>query len=240
MTVSDLEFMIGPNEKILWRGRPDKKCFILKGLTRGIFSVIPIFELQVIFMTVVMVRRGFFSMVMEEADMVDKISAIVLVSMFHIVPVCSYIVGVILLFRRYRKTEYIVTDGGVYISGGALSNACVMKPFAELSHVYMYRGTLERWLDVGDVVMLTNQDSSQSEHSDAARGISISISFGNQDSSQSGHSHAARGISISYIPDYLQVFDLVKQLQTDIHSDIMYPNDLRPQANRGYQTQPKG
>lgn len=68
MTVSDLEVMIGPNEKILWRGRPDKKCFILKGLTRGIFSVIPIFELQVIFMTVVMALSGFFSTVMEEAD----------------------------------------------------------------------------------------------------------------------------------------------------------------------------
>lgn len=217
MTVSDLEVMIGPNEKILWRGRPDKKCFILKGLTQGIFIAMPIFELGVIFMTVVMALGGFFSMVMEEADMADKISAIVLVSMFHIVPVCSYIANVKLLFRRYRKTEYIVTDGGVYISGGALSNACVMKPFAELSQVYMYRGIWERWLDVGDVVMLTYQDNSQPEHS-----------------------HAVRAISISYIPDYLQVFELVKQLQTDIHSDIMYPNDLRPQANRGYQTQTMG
>lgn len=78
MTVSELEFMIGPNEKILWRGRPDKKCFILKGLTRGIFIAMPIFELQVIFMTVVMALSGFFSTVMEEADMADKISAIFL------------------------------------------------------------------------------------------------------------------------------------------------------------------
>ena len=29
---SDLELMIGKDEKILWKGRPNKKCFILEGI----------------------------------------------------------------------------------------------------------------------------------------------------------------------------------------------------------------
>ena len=31
-----------------------------------------------------------------------------------------------------------------------------------------------------------------------------------------------------------------KKLQTDIYADTMYPNDMRPQDNHGYQTQYRG
>lgn len=49
------------------------------------------------------------------------------------------------------------------------------------------------------------------------------------------HGHEAGG-DICNIPDYERVFSLVKQLQEDIYSDTMYPNDLRPAENHGYQT----
>lgn len=32
---SDLELMIGKDEKILWKGRPNKKCFILEGIFKS-------------------------------------------------------------------------------------------------------------------------------------------------------------------------------------------------------------
>ena len=40
--------------------------------------------------------------------------------------------------------------------------------------------------------------------------------------------------------NYQKVFELIKKLQTDIYADTMYPNDLRPQENRGYSTEYKG
>ena len=43
--------------------------------------------------------------------------------------------------------------------------------------------------------------------------------------------------AIQDIPDYQEVFQLVRRMQTDIYADTMYPNALRPENNPGYNTQ---
>ena len=35
-------------------------------------------------------------------------------------------------------------------------------------------------------------------------------------------------INISSISNYIEVYNMVKKLQTDIYTDVMYPNDKRP------------
>ena len=47
-------------------------------------------------------------------------------------------------------------------------------------------------------------------------------------------------MGINSISEYSKVFQLVKKLQKDIYSDIMYPNDLRPEENHGYKTKYRG
>lgn len=54
-----------------------------------------------------------------------------------------------------------------------------------------------------------------------------------------GHGHGAGG-DIVNIYDYEKVYALVKKLQEDIYSDTMYPNDLRPEENHGYNTRYMG
>jgi len=44
-------------------------------------------------------------------------------------------------------------------------------------------------------------------------------------------------LSIIDIPDYEDVFRMVKKLQEDIYSDVQYPNALRPSENLGYRTE---
>ncbi len=44
------------------------------------------------------------------------------------------------------------------------------------------------------------------------------------------------GTTIANIKDYRKVFELIKNLQEDIYTDVMYPNDLRPSENHGYKT----
>jgi len=48
------------------------------------------------------------------------------------------------------------------------------------------------------------------------------------------------GIIISDIKEYRQLYAVIKKLQEDIYTDVMYPNDLRPAENHGYQTKYKG
>lgn len=48
------------------------------------------------------------------------------------------------------------------------------------------------------------------------------------------HGHA--GMNIANIEEYEEVFRLVRELQENIYSDTMYPNDFRPAENHGYNT----
>lgn len=201
---SDLEAMVGANETILWRGRPNKKCFILESIFNPLlpFALIwAIIDFAVIGFTI---NAGipWFALVFFA---------------IHLMPVYIYLIGVILSFRKYKHTHYIITDRGIYISGGTFAYTYEMKPFTDLSHINIHRGIFDQWLGVGDVVTVCAHNT--------------------YNVNGSAHSHSPRGMNICDIADYQRVFTMVRDLQTDIYADTQYPNDLRPRENHGYQTQ---
>jgi len=199
--MSDIKLMIGDNEKIIWEGKPNKKCFILESIFNPmlpfalIWAAFDIFAIGLSFGA----SMGFF---------------ILIFLLFHMMPVWLYLGGVILAFRKYRNTQYVITDVGVYVSGGGFRYSYDMKPWAELSNISVERGIFDQKLGVGDVVFYTGE---------VIRG--------------SKGKYYSQSISIINIPDYEKVFKLAKDLQRDIHADTMYPNDLRPKQNHGYQTE---
>lgn len=208
MYKSDLEAMIGMNETILWRGKPDKKCFILE----SVFNPMLPFAL---FWAIV--DLGVIGFTFGASG--GMLMFIVPFMLLHLMPVWIYIGGVIMSFRKHKNTEYIITDKGIYVSGGIFAYKYEMKPFTDLSHINIHRGIFDQWLGVGDVVTVCSHTGY---------------------SSNSSHSHSSHGLTICDIPDYQQVFAMVKQLQTDIYADTQFPNDLRPGENHGYQTQYRG
>lgn len=133
--------------------------------------------------------------------------------LLHMMPVWIYLAGVIFSVRKYKNTYYIVTDHAVYVSGGIFTMNLETKTFAELSRVNLHRGIFDQMFHVGDVQITTNQYTS--------KGVPTVM-------------------GINSIAEYSKVFQLVKKLQKDIYSDIMYPNDLRPEENHGYKTKYRG
>lgn len=133
--------------------------------------------------------------------------------LFHMMPVWIYLAGVLFAFRRYRNTYYIVTDHAIYISSGIFTMNLEAKTFAELSRVNLHRGIFDQMFHVGDVQITTDQFTKK-------------------------NTPAVMGINS--ISEYSKVYQLVKKLQKDIYSDIMYPNDLRPKENHGYRTKYRG
>ena len=206
----NLENIIGNEEKILWKGKPSKKCFILESIFNPLlpFALMWLFFDSFFISTTMSLDRGAFGWV------------ILLFMIFHLMPVWLYLGGVFLSFRRYKNTEYVITERGIYVSGGIFSYTYEMKPFTELSHVRIHRGIFDQYLGVGDVEASSNQS------------FSTTI--------RTSENPTMAGISIKDIPDYTEVFNMVKKLQTDIYSDTMYPNDLRPKENHGYRTEYKG
>lgn len=202
--IDELKTIVGSNEKILYEGKPNKKCYIFESIFNPLlpFALLwGIFDFGVI-------GAAFFT---ESSD--NMLMFIIPFMLIHLMPVWLYLGGVLFTVRRYKNTAYIVTDRAIYISDGAFTRNIIAKPFAELSHINLYRGIFDQMFKVGDVIATTNQLD------------------------QNGK---ASIIKIASISNYVDVYNLVKKLQTDIYTDVMYPNAKRPSENPGYNTEYKG
>lgn len=199
----DLKSMVGEQEKILWEGKPSKKCFILESIFNPMLPIALIWGI---------IDLGFIGNFTSFGG--DEFGFFLIpFFLLHLMPVWIYLVGIVFSFRRYRNTYYIVTDRGMYLSEGMFARKYDMKPFAELSHVNLRRGVFDQMMNCGDVEATTSQMSQN--------GVPSVITF--------------RSIS-----NYDEIYKLVKKLQIDIYTDVMYPNDKRPKENHGYNTEYKG
>ncbi len=208
---NDLKAIINSNEKILWEGKPNKKCFIFE----SIFNPLLPFALIWGLLDFTIISKMFFvHSTIEEVGMgTNMLSFIIPFFLLHLMPVWIYIAGALLSWKRYKNTYYIITDKAIYVSGGIITKTINTKPFAEMSHIDLHRGFFDQQFNVGDVICTSNN-------------------------MMPGNVSAA--ITISSISDYAQIYNMVKKLQQDIYSDIMYPNDQRPKENHGYNTEYKG
>ena len=146
----DLKTFIGKNEKILWQGKPVKKCFILESIINPLLPFALIWGLL----------DGF---VFFEMAFVDKgIAAIVIpFILLHMLPVWIYIGSIIFCLIRYSRFDYIITDKCVYVAAGLFSYQYQMKSFAELSSISMHRGIFDQMCKCGDIIFSMPDSSIQ-------------------------------------------------------------------------------
>ena len=199
---SELRNLVNNGEKILYEGKPSKKCFIFESIFNPMmpFAIIwAIIDFGIIGTSLFFSDSNFFVFIIP-------------FMLLHLMPVWIYLGGVLFSFRKYKNTYYIVTDYGVYISNGIFVKQYNQKPFSELSHVDLHRGIFDQKFNTGDIVLTSNQLSTN---------------------------NTVRAMSIASIENYTEVYNLVKKLQKDIYTDVMYPNDKRPPENHGYHTEYK-
>ena len=209
---NELKSLVGENEKIYYEGKPDFKCFIFESIFNPMLPVALIWFLFDSFFI------GAFLSGPETGGMGLFFVGFFL---FHLMPVWMYLGGVIFSIRRYRNTYYVVTDKAVYLSNGVFTKNYHNKPFAELSHVNLHRGIFDQMFGVGDILLTSNQ-------------------FTNGNNAYSDNNVTVAGLNINSISNYTEVYNIIKKLQQDIYTDVMYPNDLRPKENHGYNTEYKG
>ena len=201
--VNELKAIVGTNEKILYEGKPNVKCYIFE----SIFNPLMPFALIWGFIDLSIFNSSFV------ASSQNNLLYMIPFFLIHMMPVWMYLGGIIFTLRRYKNTYYIITDRAIYVSSGTFSKTINSKPFAELSRINLHRGIFDQFFNVGDIIATTDQF----DH----RGKSIAI-------------------TIASVSNYVDIYNIVKKLQTDIYSDIMYPNAKRPEDNPGYNTKYKG
>lgn len=200
---NELKKIVGEGETVLYEGKPNKACFLFE----SIFN--PMLPFAILWGVIDFSILHSALLLSEEEELSYLIIPFILL---HLMPVWIYLGGVLLTFKKYKNSYYIVTDNSVYVSGGAFNKIYNQKPFAELSHVDLHRGIFDQIFNVGDIIITSSQ---------LANNMGASL-------------------SISSISNYTEVYNLVKKLQKDIYSDVMYPNDKRPNDNNGYKTKYKG
>lgn len=148
----------------------------------------------------------------------DSMPIFIIIPFFalHLMPVWIYIWRVFSSFAQWKNTEYMVTDKGIYATHGVFTTNCERKTFQEVTNVSVHQGIIDKRHDVGDVFILTGLTTDRNGKV------------------------VKNGINIVDIENYMEVYKLVNRVGTDIFSDTMYPNDLRPKDNHGYKTQYKG
>ncbi len=197
----ELRSLARSDERIFWEGRPKEGVTVLEAVFN---PLLPIAVFWAAFDLLLMGPNMLGGIAQGDATAFP----LFLFFLLHMMPVWIYLGGVIFAGLRWKNTHFMITERGMYVSGGIFSFHYEMKPWVDISHVRMHQGIFDRMFGVGDVISVCG-------HTDA---------------------HGGQGMKIYNIPDYVEVFRLVNDLQRDIYSDTMYPNDLRPETNGGYRT----
>lgn len=108
---NELKKLIGEGEKILYEGKPNKKCFIFESIFNPMmpFAILwGIFDFGILGSTIFL------------SDEKGILFFLIPFMLLHLMPVWIYLGGVLVTIKKYKNTYYIVTDSGIYISGGYL------------------------------------------------------------------------------------------------------------------------
>ena len=197
--------MLTPGEKLLWSGKPKKSVFILE----NVFQMLPFALIWLAF------DAFFIVMMVKTSGSMPEGMWLFLIPFFalHLLPVWLWLSKVLTANKRYKNTEYCITDKRVIIKSGFIGmqvNSLMMK---DIANVDMRRGILDTMFGVGDVYIST---------------VGVPVATRNR---------ASFGNAIIDIPDALEVMQLIQKVSYDIKSDIGFPNAMRPDSSPGYKTE---
>lgn len=131
--------------------------------------------------------------------------------LFHMLPLWVGVGNMIRLIFVYRNTYFGYTDKRVIIKTGFMGVDYKTKEFYNIDNIEVNVGPLENMLGVG----------------------TIRIDEGYV---RSGKHSRRVGNRLYGIQNPYDIFRNLKEIVTDIKTDINYPNDYRPETNKGYNT----
>lgn len=200
--MEDMEYMqrhptLAAGETILWRGKPKKSAFIAtKCLT---------------LMPIAIVWLCFDSMFIATAFSGGGSWFLIPFMLLHLMPVWLWLGSMLTAGRRWKNTNYFVTNRRIIIQGGFLAVNETTLFYKDLRNARVRIGLLDKLFHTGDVV------------------FDNGIYYGNSRTQD-------RLPHLEDLEDPYQVYERIQKIILDIQTDIEYPNAFRPAENPGYQT----
>ena len=199
--MEDLEYMqrhptLAAGETILWRGKPKKSAFIAtKSLTLMPIAILWLCIDSTVFFSAFNGGPWFLIPFM----------------LLHLMPVWLWLGSMITAGRRWKNTNYYVTNRRIIIQGGFLAVNETTLFYKDLRNARVRIGLLDKIFHTGDIV------------------FDNGLYFGNSRNRE-------QLPTLEDLEDPYQVYERIQKIILDLQTDIEYPNAFRPAENPGYQT----
>ena len=190
--------VLAAGESILWRGKPKKSAFIAtKSLTM---------------MPIAIIWLCFDSVLIMEAFQGDGPWFLIPFMLLHLMPVWIWLGSTITAGKRWKNTDYYVTNRRIIIQGGFLAVNETSLFYKDLRNAQLRIGFLDKIFHTGDIVfdscvMMYNRKNQQ------------------------------HGPVLEDLEDAQGVYNRIQKIILDMQTDMEYPNAFRPEYNPGYNTQ---
>jgi len=199
--------LIGADEKIIWSGKPHKKCFLLEAIFNPLLPFALVWALF----------DGFCIMMLttthkEQASGMPPLIVFGAFFALHLMPVWIYLCGVFFSFLTHKHTAYVITDKAIYTSGGMFSVNYVRKPFSEISSISIHRGIVDQWLNVGDVEMKENEPANLTDNHLPETLQRLQTQFAYKRNAR------IKPFTLCDLPDYQEVYNLIRELQNAVQT----------------------
>ena len=190
---------IGPGEKVLWFGKKARHVSAAEALLN---PVLPIALIWIAF-------EAFFFFDPVPLSELDGNRIVGLI--FGLLPLWIYLIVALCIGFGSRKTEYCVTDKGIYvIYANSIPKKLVMKRFGEIQAVRTKRGIYDRFLGTGDVSVMCYSEVNEPNANIEVNGVPLK---------------SANELTIQNIPDYQSVMLLIQQHQKAAEAENNYINE---------------
>lgn len=188
---------LAAGEAILWRGKPKKSAFIAtKSLTLLPIAIVWLCFDSAFILTAFTGGAPWF---------------IIPFMLLHLFPVWLWLGSVITAGRRWKNTNYYVTNRRIIIQGGFLAVNENTLFYKDLRNARVRIGLLDKIFHTGDIV------------------FDNGLYYGNSRNRE-------QLPTLEDLEDPYQVYERIQKIILDIQTDIEYPNAFRPAENPGYQT----
>ncbi len=148
---TDIAFILGENEQIIWEGGPNKKAYIAnKALT-----MLPLALLWLIIDCAFVFGTFKFDM-----PLPAKVGVCVFVC-FHLIPFWMWLSNVLTASSRYKNTRYALTTHRILIRTGLVGVEVQSISYKDVQSVNLKIGIIDRMLKVGDLYFNLNSRRSQ-------------------------------------------------------------------------------
>ncbi len=150
---NSVEDVLNDDEKVLWRGKPNAKSYVLAAMLK----MLPIAIIWLIFDGAFIVG---ISIGMSHGQIpLSLLGFIIPFFLLHLMPVWMWIFNTVKAFKEVKNLEYAITDRRVIIRSGVIGIDFKFVNYTEIDSVNIKVGFIDRIFKVGDIYINSSVNS---------------------------------------------------------------------------------